>query len=172
MKVKIYVEGGDVSSTLGKCRKGFSKFFENATFKRCMPTIVACGGRKQAYDDFCTALKTSKPDEFPVLLVDSEEVVLEKTTKWAHLKKRKGDGWSQPPGATEKHVYLMSVCMESWFLADKTELKKYYGQGFNDKALPQNPSIEDVDKQKLYGGLKKATAKTQKGEYSKGGHSL
>lgn len=90
MKITIYVEGGgDDSATKGKCRQGFKQFFENASFKGCMPRIIACGGRSQAYKDFCTALalKQSKNDERPILLVDSEELV-SAAKKWEHLKNR------------------------------------------------------------------------------------
>ena len=61
MKVIIYVEGGgDTNATKMKCRKGFSKFFENATFKGCMPTIVACGGRLSAGTGDCAEFDCEK----------------------------------------------------------------------------------------------------------------
>lgn len=55
--VKIYAEGGGNAASLkAECRKGFSKFFETAGFKGRMPRVIACGGRQDAYDSFCTAI--------------------------------------------------------------------------------------------------------------------
>lgn len=172
MKVTIYVEGGgDTNATKIKCRKGFSKFFENATFKGCMPTIIACGGRLEAYKNFCTALANPKSNEFPVLLVDSEDLI-STASKWEHLKNREGDQWAKPATATEDHVYLMTVCMEAWFMADKEAVAEYYVKDFNSNSLPANPKIEQIQKMDLFSGLKQATETTKKGEYSKGGHSF
>jgi len=50
--------------------KGFSRFFEKAGLQGRMPRIVACGGRRNAYESFVTALETDgRP---PMLLVDAE----------------------------------------------------------------------------------------------------
>jgi len=62
--------------------------------------------------------------------------------------------------------------MESWFLADKDGLKKFFGTGFDTSKLPQNTNYESIDKKTLYNGLKNATKKTKKGEYGKGSHSF
>jgi Domain of unknown function (DUF4276) len=170
VKITIYVEGGgDDNACKAKCRKGFKKFFENATLKGQLPKVVACGSRNNAHKDFCTALTQSKSDEFPILLVDSEELVTVKQ-KWAHLQQR--DGWKKPEKASESHVFLMIVCMESWLLADKEALQKYYDQHFNEKSLPSCTEIEEIEKNKVLTGLKEATKNTKKGCYSKGGHSF
>ena len=45
----------------------------------------------------------------------------------------------------------MVECMEAWFLADRAALLRFYGQGFNENALPAtttNP--EQVRKVDLY----------------------
>lgn len=172
--LKIYVEGGGQRDDLKtKCRQGFSKFFERAGFKGRMPRIVACGSRNDAYDSFCTALKQAKSDEFPILLVDSEEPFDPQDAPWVHLKKRKGNGWDKPEGASNEHVYLMVRCMEAWFLADKRCLEKFYGQGFHTNTLSQRTDIENISKQDIFTGLANATRHCKtKGSYNKGNHSF
>ena len=76
MNVKAYVEGGgDTNALKTKCRQGFSEFFRKAGLAGRMPRIVASGSRRNAYEDFCTALKKAAADQFIVLLVDSEDAV-------------------------------------------------------------------------------------------------
>ncbi|MCK5244231.1 MAG: DUF4276 family protein [Desulfobacterales bacterium] len=173
MNVKIYVEGGgDQRKLKRECRRAFSKFFEKAEFKGKMPRVVACGSRNDSYADFCTAVKTSSTTELPLLLVDSEAPVQpqHQNKPWQHLKDE--DGWDIPRNTMEEQAHLMVQCMETWFLANQTCLQTFFGQGFNDNALPHNPNIESVDKTQLFEGLKNATRHTQKGEYGKASHSF
>jgi hypothetical protein len=72
----------------------------------------------------------------------------------------------------EEQAHLMVQCMETWFLANRTCLQTFFGQGFHDNALPHNPDIESVDKTQLFDGLKNATRHTHKGEYGKASHSF
>ncbi|CAM5782848.1 hypothetical protein CCAE64S_01035 [Castellaniella caeni] len=67
----------------------------------------------------------------------------------------------------------MVQCMEAWLIADPSTLKKYFGQNFHDKKLP-NPAnpLEHVTKDTLYRALKDATKDSQKGAYGKGKHSF
>ena len=134
------------------------------------PSVKACGGRNQTYKDFCAELNEADPDQFTVLLVDSEDLVAEGHTPWQHLRSR--DGWAQPPNADDDSAHLMVQVMETWFLADKGELAKYFGGGFNKKSLPSNPDIEAIIKSDVSSGLAAATRKCQKGSYSKGKHSF
>jgi len=72
--VKIYVEGGgDHNKALQtECRRGFSEFFRKAGLKDRMPRVVACGGRRHAYDSFRTSHENAGQDDPPILFVDSE----------------------------------------------------------------------------------------------------
>jgi len=135
-----------------------------------MPRIVACGTRRHAFDDFCTAFHIAKEDEFVMLLVDSESPVEPGTTCWTHLEKR--DKWVQPAGADKRNVHLMVQCMESWFMSDKEALSAYYSSGFVASALPANSNIEDIPKSDIFKSLEQATRNTQKGKYGKGKHSF
>ena len=173
VKVKIYVEGGgDQARLKTKCRKGFQTFFKKALPQSNMPSIIACGSRQDAFDRFCIAIRQYE-NTFCILLVDSEAPVERNISRWAHLRNRPGDQWEKPDGADEDNAHLMVQCMESWFMADKECLDKFFGQGFSMKAIPRNPNIEAIPKADIFNGLKNATRKTKtKGKYGKGSHSF
>ena len=172
MSVRVYVEGGGDGRELGaRCREGFSAFFDKAGLTGRMPRIVACGGRQKTYDKFCSALTNAADNEFIVLLVDSEDPVAEGADPWAHLKNR--DNWDSPAGAADDNAHLMAQCMEAWFFADKDSLAKYFGAGFNRKALSGQKDIENIPKADLENHLQAATRQCEpKGEYRKGRHSF
>ena len=135
-----------------------------------MPEIVACGSRRNAYDDFVTRHRHRASDRgTALLLVDAEDSV-KKPDAWQHLKDR--DGWNPPEDATDDQCHLMVQAMESWFLADRTALEEYYGQGFQANALPRNREIEEVPKKQAQDGIRRATRNTTKGSYDKGSHSF
>ncbi len=172
---KLFVEGGGDRNAAQKaeCRRGFHKLLEKAGFKNRMPRIFVCGGRQNAFDQFCTAVRTSSPTGVAVLLVDAEAPVTE-MSPWRHVADRPGDNWPKPDGAKDDHLHLMVQCMESWFLADREALRVFFGQGFRGTALPASTKpIEMVTKSVLFNGLRRATeqAKT-KGAYRKGKHSF
>jgi hypothetical protein len=177
--VKLYVEGGGDGKDLQiECRRGFREFLEKAGLKGKMPAITACGGRRFAYEDYCTAIANG---EAAMLLVDSEApIAVHQTGKpdewrpWQHLKTRQGDGWDKPQGGQEADCHLMAQCMESWFLADRATLKAFFGQHFNENALPPAAiTVETIAKTAVLDSLKKATRHCQpKGSYGKGDHSF
>jgi Domain of unknown function (DUF4276) len=173
-EVRFYVEGGgDSDLTRKRLRKGFRQFLDPlqkiANAKNIKKwDIVACGGRQDTYEDFCHALATEKA-AFCILVVDSEDPVTAKTL-WEHLQKR--DSWACPVGATETHCYLMVTCMETWLLADVARLKTFYGKDFKENALPQNASLESVDRHKAEDYLKTASKGTTAGAYHKTKHGF
>ena len=171
MKIKIYVEGGgDGRDRRTRCRMGFRSFLEKANLAGRMPRVIACGGRKAAFDKFRTAFGARKAEEFNVLLVDSEDPVADGAGPWQHLAGR--DGWDRPRAATDEHAHLMIQCMEAWFLADRDSLAEYFGRDFNRNALPRRREIEEVAKDDVLEGLRNATRRCTKGEYGKGRHSF
>lgn len=171
--VKLLVEGGGNHNDALKseCRKGFAKLLERAGFKGRMPRIIACGGRRAAYNDFCAELASGAGAVF--LLVDAEAPVL-RASPWQHVGEREGDKWAMPPDATDAHLHLMVQCMETWFLADRSALAKYFGNGFNQNALPlATTNVESVKMHDVFDHLKRATKDTKtKGAYDKGSHSF
>lgn len=174
--VKIYVEGGGEGkgskALKSELRQAFQTFFKGWGLDGVLPSVVACGARNQAFEDFKTAIKKPKAGEMILLLVDSEDYPACKL-KWAHVAKR--DGWIKPNQVTEDQLYFMAVCMESWFMADKQALADFYGQGFQPNQLPKTSAgqpLEQFSKSVIYAGLENATRSTQKGEYGKGAHSF
>ena len=170
MKARIQVEGGGGRDLRARCRKGFGSFLEQANPAGRAAKVIACGSGNIAFDMFCTAFEKAKTGEFIVLLVDSESPVAAGVGPWQHLAKR--DGWDRPGAVADEQVHLMVQCMEAWFLADTDCLAEYFGRNFSLKALPRRKQIEEVPKDGVLEGLRKATRRCQKGEYGKGRHSF
>jgi hypothetical protein len=170
VRVKLYIEGGGESRSLHiKCREGFRKLLERAGFQGRMPSTKACGNRSGAYDDFKTALHSAKDDEYPVLLVDSEAPVSQPA--WQHLRSR--DGWERPDRTDDDQAQLMVQCMESWCVADIAALRRFFGNGLRENALPPLNNLETRDKQVIQEALVNATRNCgrQRG-YEKGRRSF
>ncbi len=167
MKIKLYIEGGGDSHLQDvQFRAGWRTFFEKAGLTGRMPATFRGGSREQTFAAFQTALKTRKENELPMLLVDSEELVAAGATSWQHLKAR--DGWELPPGAKDDDAFLMICCMETWFVADRAALAKFFGQGWRENALPLWPQLEEITKEQVLAALEKATADTSRKRYAKG----
>lgn len=151
--LKLFVEGGGNHNDALKteCRRAFTALLEKAGFTGRLPRVVACGGRRNAYEQFCTAIDGG--EGLAILLVDSEAPVATEDP-WLHVAQRAGDGWNRPAGATAEHLHLMVQCMEAWFLADRRALREYFGQGLQENALPAEAlGPEDVRKPDLYSKL-------------------
>lgn len=178
--VKLFVEGGgDGKALRTECRQAISEFLRKAGLAGAMPRTVASGSRRQAYDDFCTALRSGEP---ALLLVDSEGPVAPGNQEgepsewrpWSHLAVRQGDGWDMPAGATQLQCHLMVECMENWLLADRATLQSFFDPGFRPNALPvPSRAIESVGKEQVYQALAAATCDCKtKVAYGKGEHSF
>lgn len=173
MKVRIYVEGGGDHNKRLKagCREGFKKFFGKAGLAGRMPEVMPCGGRSRAYKDFRTSHENAGPDDFPILLVDSEVPVVQ-AERWEHVRLRVDDGWQRPRGASGDQIHFMVQAMEAWFHADKEKVQEYFGQGFRLASLKSRTDIENIPTADLYDGMQMPTRDCRKGEYSKGQHSF
>lgn len=166
MTAKIYVEGGGdgaLQDTL--FRHAWRQFFLAAGLAGRMPAVVRGQGRTQTFDLFATAVRATKPGEVPCLLVDAEDAVQAGHSVWQHLRAR--DGWVQPPGTTADQAFLMVRVMETWFIADRGLLGRYFDAQFRPQHLPQWPQLENVDKLTVLGALDRATAGCRK-PYAKG----
>ena len=170
MKIKIYVEGGgDTKALRSKCREGFRKLLEKASFKGRMPAIVACGARRDAYDDFRTAAANATPGQYPILLVDSEGPVSQ--PPWQHLKAQ--DGWEQVDGTDPQQAQLMVQCMETWIVADREALRRHFGQCFRESSLRDNPDPQTIAKDDVQSDLASATRDCARNrQYAKGRRSF
>lgn len=166
VSARIYAEGGGDGELLHTLfRQAWHEFFQAAGIER-MPRVIAGGGRSHTYDLFLTAMKTRKPDDLPLLLLDSEGPVRKDDTVWQHLKAR--DNWDKPNGAADDQAFLMVQVMESWFVADLKMLEEHFGASFRAHPLKAWPSLEDVPKETVLAALEKATDDCGKARYAKG----
>lgn len=156
MKVTIYAEGGgDGKYQHIQCRQGFRKLIEKSGFVGKMPAIFACGGRNEAFDDFKTAMDSKSPLDYPMLLVDSEDPIVNNTMAWNHLKKR--DGWLPPNSVSDDQAQLMATCMETWIMADRAALREVFGASLQESALLPETNLEQYDRHRVQDALQHAT---------------
>ena len=174
MSVRVYVEGAGYSALDTKCREGFQKLLTKAGFRGRLPRVVPCGSRNDAFDKFKSAL--GRQDEYPILLVDSEDVVADANQPdanpsgaWTHLAQR--DRWDRPAGAQNDQAQLMVTTMETWLLADRQKFIAYF-PGINRNALPADSDLESRSKEDVADALRNATQSLSKGRYHKGDHSF
>jgi hypothetical protein len=166
VSVRLYVEGGGEGQLLDTLfRQGWTQFFKAAGLAGKMPSVVRGQGRAQTFDLFATAVAHPRNGILPLLLVDSEDPVAEGRSVWQHLEAR--DGWKRPTGAAEDQAFLMVQVMETWFLADRDLLRRYFGGSLRETHLRQWPVLEAVPKPTVFDALAKATAGCQK-QYAKG----
>ncbi len=169
MKVKLYIEGGGDSHLQDtQFREGWRSFFEKAGLTGKMPRPFRGSGRGATFDAYKTALRNCKPNELPLLLVDSEDLVADGHSAWQHLKSRNDDNWDKPEGAGDRDAYLMICCMETWFIADRATLATFFGSDWRENALPKWSDPERVPKPRVFDALDKATAACGKRRYMKG----
>jgi len=156
-EIRFHIEGHS------RLHSGFQNFLaeirETARRRGVGWTLTMAQG--QAVRDFMKGLRTH-PNAFHVLLIDSDGPPDGQLRENLH---RRSD-WSPLRGSTvsEEQEQWMVQVMESWFLADRDALRAYYRAQLRESALPQNPRIEQIPKQDVLEGLKRATG----GDYHKG----
>ena len=166
MTVALYIEGGGDNRRLGaQFREGWTRFFAAAGLGGRMPRVLRGGSRQQTFDRFATNVAKPSPGIVPFLLVDSEDPVRAGHSVWQHLQAH--DGWNRPGGAGDEQAFLMVQAMETWFLADRHALQRYFGAQFTANALKQWPQLEDVTKATVLATLQSATARCKQ-PYAKG----
>jgi hypothetical protein len=134
-----------------------------------MPRIIACGGRGQAFRDFRVALEAvAEPDRTCMLLVDSEDVVT--LTAWEHVLRR--DAWDRPRDAADPQLQFMKTCMETWIVADRAALRRYFGSHLRESALPPLVELESRSRADIQDALARSTAACPLGAYRKGAVSF
>ena len=135
MRAKIYIEGGGEGSALQEAfRRAWADFFKKAGITN-RPRVIRGGGRSSTWRDFLAAEGKKAKSDVVLLLVDSEDVPTQGKTAWAHLAERDTDRWQKPNTARDDAAHLMTVCMETWFLADPATLRAKYGSNFKVGAL-------------------------------------
>ena len=160
---ELYIEGGgDNRQQHSKAlrirfRQGWNAFFKSAGLGGRMPKVVRGGGRQQTFERFAIAIAEGHPSIVPLLLVDSETPVKSGHSVWQHLQVR--DGWNRPLNAGDDQAFLMVQAMETWFIADRNSLQRYFGAKFNENAFRQWPQLEAVPKATVFDALERATDK-------------
>jgi len=164
-RIKILYEGDrSLRSALGEF---LNEPRDKARSRKIEWEIVSCGSRGKAFQDFCDSID-DEPETYTILLVDSEAPVHH--PPWEHLQRRKEVSWPRPQ-ASDDQCQLMVQMMEAWFLADIPVLKTYFGQGFNENALPKEKNVERIDKEKIQTALRDATRNSIKKKYHKTQHA-
>ena len=162
---KIFAEGGgDSKELISRCREGFHKLLENSGFAGRQPRIIPCGSRDNAYDNFKTAYEQGKTT-YVALLVDSEDPVADLNKPWEHLHNR-DNKWGRPKDAkgdeaTDDQVFLMTTCMETWIVADRDGLKRYFDPLNKElirlNSLPSTANLETKQRHDILNALEIAT---------------
>jgi Domain of unknown function (DUF4276) len=172
VKITIYVEGGGKNNpdVRTRCREGFSDYCNKLSPIGRLPQVVVCGSRNEAFKRFNTAVSNIKAGDRCALLVDAEGPVRPGDTPDAHLSVQ--DRWNFASLPRDR-VFLMVQAMEAWFLADRSALVAYYGQGFRPTALPGDElNVEAIRKDDLVPSLVNASRGTAKGQYHKTRHGF
>lgn len=171
MSAHLYIEGGESKEDQIRCREGFRKLIGKLGFAadKKMPRLTACGGRNSAFDDFKTAHSHSKKGDYIAMLIDSEDPVANSEKTWEHLKTR--NNWDKPDGVDDEQVLLMTMCMETWIVADRAALKAHYGHRFKENALPPLIDLEQRNRKEVHEKLTQASSDCSNA-YAKGKRSF
>ena len=170
--VRIYIEGGAVGKTADSdFRRGWKRFLADlhATARDngySSLEVVRGKGRGNAFQRF-NKHHDVFPNDLCVLLVDAETTVPARTSVWKVVASRKGDGWIRPAWATEYHLYLMTVFVETWLLTDHDALRCYFKRNFDANLLPAT-NLEARSKTVIERALQSATKNCNNGPYRHG----
>ena len=163
-EIRIYFEGDR------RLRIGFHSFFGSIigeARKRQIRFQLVAGGATPIRD-FMNAVR-AHPDSFNLLLVDSDAP--DDGTLIRRVKAHADWDASVARVVNDEQIHFMVQVMESWFLADRDALLRFYGAGFREGRLPGNPAEEQIPKVDVLEGLRHATRATQKGTYHKTQHA-
>jgi len=134
-----------------------------------MPRLVACGGRRAAFEDFVIGHLSKSDADYVALLISSEEPLASLEATWEHLQSR--DEWVKPDGAVDEQVLFMTTCMETWIVADQNTLASHYGADLQAKALPPLVNLEQRRRHEIQDQLAHATCECTNA-YEKGKRSF
>jgi hypothetical protein len=168
-EIRIYVEGGGDKDSKARLREAFSRFLSeprvHAQSRGIAWRVIPCGSREDTYDAFRRGIRHHAGSAV-LLLVDAESPVA--GTERQHLMTQ--DRWDLSFAADDS-IHLMTQLMESWFVADRDALARFYGQGFAAASIPTRKNVEEIPKADVEKALKEATRNTQPGTYHKTRHA-
>ena len=160
--IRIYYEGDR------SLREGFRKFFDSIYHAGVKISLVACGPTANTVEDFMTAMDTHT-ESTNILLIDSDGPDDGKMI--ANVRNRSSWDSSVDASVIDDQLHFMVQVMETWFLADRQCLRRFYEHGFLENRLPANPKIEEIPKGDVLNGLENATRGTKRGKYHKTRHA-
>ena len=164
--IRIFVEGD--RALLNGFRAFLKPVIDAARQRRIKFRVAPGGSTDETIKDFLDAVH-DEPEVFNVLLIDSDHP--DNGRLIASLKDSRI--WDNQIGASvhDDQIHFMVQVMESWFLADKDALDRYYGRDFQPNQLPQNQNVEQIRGNDVIGGLEDAARRTRKGKYHKTKHA-
>ena len=172
MSAHIYLEGGatgaDSNEDKIRCRQGFRKLLENCGFAGRLPRLTPCGSRNDTLQSFRSGMETRK-SSFVAMWVDSEDPISNVEETWTHLKSR--DNWDRPAGATDDQLLLMTTCMETLIVADRTALRGHFKSKLQESALPPLENLEQRHRRDVQDRLVHASRDCSN-QYAKGRRSF
>ena len=159
-EIRIYFEGSP------RLREGFNKLIrpgiERVSHNSVRFSLIAGGSTEETIKDFKKAA-SSHTNASIIMLIDSDRAY--DSGLLMNIKSQIG------ANVQDEQIHFMVQVMESWFLADRDALKKYYGREFQESRLPQNSDVERIPKSDVLTGLENATRNTSKGKYHKTRHA-
>ena len=163
-EVWLYFEGDPA------LRAGFHVFFRDlvtmARDRRIRFRMVA--GEADPVSDFARGMRQA-PAATHILLIDSEGP--DGGDPVGALRRRGDADCLAGLAVAADQVFLMVQVMEAWFLADRSTLTEFYGEGFLPGRLPSGARIEDIPKPDVLHGLHDATKGSIKQAYHKTRHA-
>ena len=165
-EIQIFLEGD--KALLQGLRTFIRPAIDAARQHRIRFQLISCGSIDETIKDFMDGIQ-HKPDAFNILLVDSDGP--DNSSLISSLKAR--STWDNHIGANIQNdqIHFTVQVMESWFLADRDALGRYYGRDFQPNRLPLNKNVEHVLGNDVISGLEHATRPTRKGKYHKTRHA-
>lgn len=165
MKLVIHAEGGGEGQLYDTLfRQAWASFFRRAGLANRMPRVVRGQGREQTIANFLKALRQPDADVLPLLLVDSEGPVPAGQGAWEFLNAEPG---IRLPASVSDQVFLMVQLMETWFLADRDLLRRYFAGCLRENVFRAWPDLEAVPKETVLRTLDQATVDCRN-RYAKG----
>ena len=157
VRAEIYAEGGGPAGRTAniRCREGFTRLLENCGLNSRNFDVIACGGRGEAWNDFQDAHADAAGGYYVALLIDSESPLADTDEVWQHISGN--DRWQRPSDAQDDQLLLMTRCMETWIVADRSTLTEQFGPDFHSDELPELDNLEEVSPGNLASRLEDAT---------------
>ena len=168
MKLVVFVEG--TAGDPGALRKAFRQFLERLGIPGSAIQIVAAGDGPAAHRAYVRSVSKYANDRIAFLLIDSEQHKEKGLPNWEFLSQARK--LNKPEAAGVDSLGLMVQCMETWFLADREKVIKYFGLPEDGGPLPKHTEPELVSKSEVLSSFDRAARQIRRRRYQKGQDAL